>query len=140
MDVMRFFPSKYIACSDLNGQCVSLTIRELKATELDDDNGSKVTKPVLFFVEAQKGLLLNKTNARAIAGIYGRETDQWIGKPITIFPAQTEYKGEPVECVRVKLQPPPAEVMPQQQPVQQPPVQQPPAQQPQDQRPGGVSF
>jgi hypothetical protein len=34
--------------------------------------------------------------------MYGKDTDNWAGKWITIFPTTTEFGGETVDCIRVK--------------------------------------
>ena len=51
-------------------------------------------RPVAFFRDHQKGLVLNKTNATTIAAVHGDETDNWIGKELEIFPTTTEFRGK----------------------------------------------
>ena len=60
------------------------------------------TKPVLHFQGAQKGMVLNKTNANVITILYGDETDNWIGKQIELYPTQTDFRGEIVDCIRCR--------------------------------------
>ena len=60
-------------------------------------------KPVLYFVEKDKGIVLNKTNANKITEIAGSAlTEEWQGTAIVLYPTETEFGGETVECIRVK--------------------------------------
>jgi hypothetical protein len=61
------------------------------------------------FAGKEKKLLLNKTNANAIAAAYGDEETAWGGKELTLYPATTEYKGATVPCIRVITESPEAE-------------------------------
>jgi hypothetical protein len=60
-------------------------------------------KPIVFFQGAEKGLVLNKTNANTIAGMYSPETSNWIGKQVTLFPTQVDFQGRQVAAIRVRL-------------------------------------
>ena len=47
--------------------------------------------------------LLNKTNIKRIAKMYGDDTDEWIGKEITIYnDPDVEFMGEVVGGLRVR--------------------------------------
>lgn len=100
MNINSAFPSNYIKASDLNESAVVVTIREIKVEQVGRD---KDTKLVAYFQGKEKGLVLNKTNARKIAEITGsQDTDDWPGSQIMIYPTETEFAGESVECIRVK--------------------------------------
>lgn len=100
MNINQAFPSKYLKASDLNDQTVNVTIADIKIEQVGQDRD---TKPVAYFQGKTKGLVLNKTNSRKIAQIAGSpETDDWVGVAISIFPTETEFAGESVECIRVK--------------------------------------
>jgi len=100
MNINSSFPSTYIAASDLRGASVNVTIREVKIEQVGRD---RENKPVLYFEGKQKGMVLNKTNARKIANLVGSmDTDDWVGCQVAIFPTETEFAGETVECIRVK--------------------------------------
>jgi len=79
----------------LTSELVNGGKREIKKQprlELQDSKGQKVPLP----------LLLNKTNAKTIARLYGNNPAAWIGKLITLFPSQTSVGGEDVDCIRVR--------------------------------------
>ena len=104
MNINDSFPSNYIKAGDLQGQARRLVMERIESEEIGDD-----IKPILYFQGAKKGLVLNKTNANLIASAYGPETDGWIGKEIELFPTQTEFRGQTVDCLRVRMYVPPAE-------------------------------
>lgn len=95
-----WFPSKYICAEDLRGEVVPVTIERITQEEMP--NGDGELRPVLYFVGAKKGMVLNKTNAKRIAQMHGEDTDAWIGKQILIYPSETDLRGETVPCIRVK--------------------------------------
>ncbi len=115
-----WFPSKYICAEDLRGEVVPVTIERITQEEMP--NGDGELRPVLYFRGAKKGMVLNKTNAKRIASIYGEDTDDWIGKEILIYPSETDLRGETVPCIRVKQ--PVASPAPARGPIHQPVVQQ----------------
>lgn len=92
----------FIFAFDLNGQDVTVTISKVVAGTLVGSGGRKTKKPVLYFEGKEKGLALNTTNAKIIAGMYSNMTEQWVGQRITIFPTTTTMGGETVECIRVR--------------------------------------
>ena len=109
------FPSKYLKASDLQGREIVFTIcpdRGVKVEKIQRQGGSKEPKPVMYFTECaarakrtseeEKSLILNKTNAKTIAAMYGNDTDLWKGQRITLYPAKTTFGAERVDCLRVR--------------------------------------
>ena len=109
------FPGKYLKASDLRDQDVRLTIcpeRGVALEEVQGHGGKKEMKPVMYFVETaakarrekleEKSLILNKTNAGTIAGLYGTDTDDWKGKRLILFPTKTQFGPDRVDCIRIK--------------------------------------
>jgi hypothetical protein len=93
------FPSKYLRAADLNGAEPNLTISNVTSETVGDDQ-----KLVVYFEGKQKGLVLNKTNANAIADIArDRNTDNWTGCRIKLVTARVDYQGKRVDAVRVDL-------------------------------------
>lgn len=94
----------YLFAFDLQGKDVTLTIDRVVGGEIKGTGGKKSKKPLCYFREGQSGkpLGLNATNCKTIAAMYGNDTDNWIGKRITIFPTVTQFGGEEVECIRVR--------------------------------------
>lgn len=98
MQISAAFPSEYLKAADLGGRQVAVTIDRVEVRELGDDH-----KPVLFFQGKDKGVVLNKTNATAIAAAYGDETEQWSGRPIILFSTKVSYQGRMQDGIRVLI-------------------------------------
>lgn len=101
MKISQLFPSKYVKAADLNGKTVTLTIEKLVVEELGHGS-EKERKPVLYFAKATKGLVLNRTNAMTIAGLYGDESDEWKGKRVSIYPTRIRAFGAMQDTIRIR--------------------------------------
>jgi hypothetical protein len=102
-DYRRMFDDKeHLYAFDLEGREVTVQIEKVFPGVLKGDKGRESKKPMVKFVGKDKKLALNKTNGKTIAKLYGKETDEWAGKLITIYPTTTEFGGETVDCIRVK--------------------------------------
>jgi hypothetical protein len=99
MNFDEMFPSKYVKASDLGGRTLNAKIAGLAMEKMGDGE----MKPVVHFIGASKGLVLNKTNGSALKEIYGSNTADWRGKPVQLFPTFTEYAGKRVECIRLRV-------------------------------------
>src|SRR5512139_697053 len=98
----------YLKVADLEGAEVTLTIKSYiiqEYEEQDKKTGQTYTarKPVFSFEKTDKKWVCNKTNTNAIKAAYGDEMDDWIGKPITLFPAMVSFGSEMVEGIRVRV-------------------------------------
>jgi len=101
MHIDQLYPSRFLRCADLNGQSMRVVI---KGISREDVGGEQ--KIVLSFANGAKALILNKTNARAIAkALACDDTKDWRGKSITLVPAVTDFKGDTVDCIRVRPAP-----------------------------------
>lgn len=105
-DYRSMFDSAYIGAWNLvdkkgRPREVTVTITDVKAETLNNGK-SKNKKPVVYFAGSPLGIVINKTNAKAIAGMYGNDTTQWIGKLITLFPTQVQFGGETKDGIRVR--------------------------------------
>ena len=101
MNIDGAFPSNYLKASDLQGKATTVTMDRVEIEELKSRKGND-TKPILYFMGKEKGLVLNKTNSRAIAQIYGNETDDWSGQPVELYTAMVDFAGDTVEAIRVR--------------------------------------
>jgi hypothetical protein len=99
MKISNAFPSKYLKASDLQDRNVEVIMSRVEIEAIGDDE----RKPVLYFQGKTKGLVLNKTNARAIATGYGDDTAGWQGRSLTLFSAMVDFRGESVEAIRCRV-------------------------------------
>lgn len=106
MKMNDVFESKYLSASDLNGRDARVTIADVEVVRIP---GTGEKKAAMTFQGKSKGLILNKTNWNTIAEVLGTdETDDWVGKQITLYPTETEYQGRVVDCLRVRRKKAPA--------------------------------
>jgi len=107
-DYASMFDNPYLASWDLvdaqgNPKDYTLEIVKVEAAELMTMGGKAKRKPILTLKGAKKKLACNKTNAASIKGMYGRNTDGWIGKSITLYPTTTTVGSEKgVPCIRIR--------------------------------------
>jgi len=102
MDIGKVFPGRYIKVGDLDGRDVVVVIKDVK---LESVGQGQQSKPVAYFRGTDKGLVLNVTNSKRIAAIAGsNNTDDWRGTKITLYGTETEFQGDVVECIRVRVQ------------------------------------
>ena len=103
MDVRKLFDKAYIYSYDLEGRDVTVEIAKVTGGTLVGTGGKSNKKPIVFFKGTEKGLALNITNARVIAGLYGGfDADKWIGKRITLYPTTTTFGSQTVDCIRIR--------------------------------------
>lgn len=98
MKVSQAFPSTFLKADDLNGQNRNAVISKVEMETLGDDH-----RLVLSFEKTDKRMVCNKTNANRIAVLYGEETDDWVGKTVTIGSEFVEFQGRTVKGLRIKL-------------------------------------
>lgn len=108
MRINDAFPSQYLKSSDLNGKTFTLQISSVMIEEIQD-KGKAVPKPILYFQGAQKGMVLNRTNAEAISMVLGDETNDWIGHKLELFTMRVQGPQGMTDGLRCRV------VLPQQQ-------------------------
>lgn len=80
----------------------TVTIASHNIEQVQNESG-KSRKGVLRFRENVKPLILNVTNGKSIAKLYGKDADGWIGKQIALyFDPNVRFGRELVGGVRVK--------------------------------------
>ena len=97
--VSEAYPSNLLKAADLKGRTIKATIQKVAFEEIGQN---KDRKPVIYFDGAEKGLVLNKTNATEIAAAHGDEMDEWAGKEIELFSQMVPYQGQNVAAIRVR--------------------------------------
>jgi hypothetical protein len=77
---------------------MTLTIDAIQQEQIGGDD-----KYVLYFLEEERGLALNKTNALAIADGYGKDTDEWSGRKVHLRKEKVAFQGGRVDAIRVSV-------------------------------------
>ena len=102
MKVTEAFPSKYLKASDLPDE--EMRSYTIESVHIEEIGAKKEKKPVLYFLNEDKGFVCNKTNANIIARVLGSdEMEDWIGKSVSLYRAEVEFQGDMVEAIRVRL-------------------------------------
>lgn len=106
IDYRTMFDRDYIGAWDLpDGRDAVVVISKVEAAVLNNGK-TKNKKPIIFMNGKEKGLVCNKTNARAIAAMYGNDVTKWVGKPIALYKTTTQVGNEIVDCIRIRNTPP----------------------------------
>ena len=84
-----------------DGRTVSLTVRDIEEEKVAGPRGEQM-KVIVSFVERPKKLILNKTNARAVAHALGNETDNWRGATLALGVEMVKVGRNTVPSIRVK--------------------------------------
>ena len=103
------FPSNYLKAADLNNRTVKVAIDKVIFEEIGQE---KHKKPVMYFADVKKGLVLNKTNATTIGALYGQEFEGWTGEEIELFSMMVPFNGQNVPAIRVRAVTEPGEAIP----------------------------
>jgi hypothetical protein len=106
MNINNAFPSKWLKAGDIPDDTdLVLTINKVEVQEVGQGEDAE-QKPVLFFSESEKGLVLNKTNAGTISKLYTPETDNWLGKRIALFSTEVDFGGNQTLAIRIRMKAP----------------------------------
>jgi hypothetical protein len=92
MDYEKAFESRFIRPCDLDGKEWTLTIASYRVETLASKFGAKRPRGIVGFAGAKRELVLNRTNAELLRGMWGRETDNWIGHKVTLH--AIEFEGD----------------------------------------------
>lgn len=102
-DVRKMYDKEFLYAYDLEGRDVTVTIERVVAGTLTGTGGKSSKKPVVYFKGSKKGLGLCITNARTIASLCGGfDSEQWVGKRITLYPTTTTFGSQVVDCIRIR--------------------------------------
>jgi hypothetical protein len=97
------FDREHLGAWDLAGRDVTVTISTVRPGSVGGHKGRKKDrKPIISFAKTEKTLCCNVTNAKTIAGMYGPDVREWVGKRITLYPTTTTFGAETVDCIRIR--------------------------------------
>lgn len=106
-DIRSMYEKSYIGSWDIpedrDAVCI---IERVEAGTIS--NGTKTDKKPLVFVRSAKGplpkpIVLNATNMKTIANLYGYKVEAWTGKPIALYRAVVQgVGGGPVDAIRIR--------------------------------------
>jgi hypothetical protein len=97
MNIDDIYQGDSLKAADLKGQAHVVVIATV--TRKDFDDGPKI---VLTFQHRKKSFICNKTNANRIAFAHGKDTDEWVGREIELYPDLVDFQGKTVEAIRIR--------------------------------------
>lgn len=83
------------------GEEIVVTIQRVQCEKVTGTGGKKEECSVAHLV-GQKPLILNATNSKTIASLYGPYIEDWAGKQIRLYASTTPLGGQIVECLRIR--------------------------------------
>lgn len=107
MDAELLLLGRFIKSVELQGKDVTLTIADVVIEELEETKGGVKKKGVVLFKERDRGWVLNRTNVEALKAMWGRDTEAWKNRRVTIYPApqRNPSTGEMGTAIRVRGSP-----------------------------------
>ena len=116
MNADALTPSKYIRAADFGASLPTfptLTIADggrieaLPSLKPGAREGDEEKKGVLYFTDEPegRGWVINKTNRECLKGMFGNETDAWVGKRVTLMAMMIRVGPRTEPGVRIKGSP-----------------------------------
>ena len=94
--------SEWLSGLDLAGKTVNVMIATVDEVMVPEPRtGKQVCKVAVTFAGAKKRLLLNATNAKSLAKLFGPETDAWSGRGVALKAENVAAFGQSYCVVRV---------------------------------------
>lgn len=101
-DTNRYTQSPFLKGDDLEeGERTVVTIKS--AEEVNFPSGDTV--PVLEFLELDQKLTLNKTRVKKLVELLGEDTDEWIGRKVSVYRVDVSYQGKTMPGVAIAAPP-----------------------------------
>lgn len=84
------------------GEDATVVIDYVLREVITGTGGKKEECTVAHLKNGVKPFILNSTNSKTIAKLYGPFIEDWAGCPITLFASTTRLAGDTVECLRIR--------------------------------------
>jgi len=103
MNINDLSQSKYLKTKDVPAPRL-LTIKRIEVHNVAKDTEPKQERPIMFFEEMDKPMVVNSTNLKRCAkAMASEETDDWVGRKIVLYTDEdVEFGGEIVGGLRLR--------------------------------------
>lgn len=91
----------YLGAYSLDESTMVVEIKKVEKRQIPGSDGKKDDAVVAELV-GQKPMILNATNMKTIASLYGNYIEDWVGKKITLFVATVKAFGTTTDALRVE--------------------------------------
>jgi hypothetical protein len=107
MKAMDLCPGENISAQEIGDRTPTYTIKSIERRKLPAIERGKPDKMkgIMYFREEERGWVLNSTNVQCIARMFGDETDDWVGKRLTLMTEDTQVGPTHELGIRVKGSP-----------------------------------
>jgi len=95
----------YLGAYSLDDPTMVVEIKKVEKRQILGADGKKDDAVVAELV-GQKPMILNATNMKTIASLYGNYIEDWVGKKITLFVATVKAFGTTTDALRVEAKVP----------------------------------
>lgn len=83
------------------GDASALTIAEVEMIKTDDEDGKRTSLVITFSETGEKAYWPNASSIGIIVEEYGKDSDDWIGKPLPLMRHQGTFKGKAYDNLQV---------------------------------------
>jgi hypothetical protein len=108
MDWRKYFTGEYLGAVEFGDKMPhqpTFTISGIKPVEVEEEGKPSKNKAVITFKDTDRAWLLNKTNAICLAGMFGNEANQWVGKRVTLLAVMVPVGKSREPGIRIKGSP-----------------------------------
>ena len=100
--VSEMIVSKFLRKEDLeDGDDLIVTVKRIALEDMPGDQNEQ--RWTCYFRELPKALVLNTTSIRTLEKAYGSDTDDWIGKRVTLYvDPNVSFRGQVVGGLRLR--------------------------------------
>lgn len=98
----QLFPGRFIKAGEMDGKSVTLTIADVYLDHIEGEDGREKPQAVVAFRETKREWALNRTNGICLRALFGDQTDDWVGRRVTLYPERdTSGLSDSGVCLRV---------------------------------------
>jgi hypothetical protein len=94
------YGGRFLSATDIDKPIVA-TIERIDFEAFEKPGQPTRTKAVVYVKGGKKGVVINKTNASALAAAFGKAITGWVGKRVTIKAEPTQFAGKPTVGLRL---------------------------------------
>jgi hypothetical protein len=98
------FPSKNLLLGSHNlneGEELVATMKAVATQEIKDQQGNAEAVPIVQFDNAPP-MVLNMTNSKIIAALYGDDYQAWVGRSVQIYATKVRAFGKDTTALRIR--------------------------------------
>jgi len=100
MKASDFIGSRYLSAADVDGQPIDGEIVEVGSERCGTDRPRN--RLIIKLDSCAKPIVLNATNTTELKSAWGDETDEWLGKHVSVGTHKVRFAGKQVDGLVVK--------------------------------------